>query len=438
MKNSFLLIVILLLMGCNSNKKQSVRNEAQDGIPVINFSEDVSKVPSLLLSDAAAKIEIVPLEVTNESMLGDVYHLHVTDQDIWVHQYKDNYIYRFSRTGRFLNKVGKIGQGPEEYIRIHDFFVDDNSKELYLQTTTPAGLKVYDYDGKFKRIASRRSLDDVCRTVYIQSALYDNKFFLAQNLAFYNRPTSKDSIWSFALVDSTYQEKKIFKNPAHIGREEEILQHRIDYHKFVNYWREPFTSIDTYDNRLTLKFPDTDTIYQYNSSKDELVPQYAIITNEEKGDYGATHAWMRERSSFDYFNICSYYPSKDYIYLLGSKGENIYIYCYDKRDGSVKVKELKSEITEKRFNYGLVFTLKGADKLVLDNDMCGGLFSVDYRSQGKYWIDVLEPGSSDNWINTDAVKISEVKDEAQKQRFVNTLENVGEDSNPILVIATLK
>ena len=36
---------------------------------------------------------------------------------------------------------------------------------------------------------------------------------------------------------------------------------------------------------------------------------------------GATHVWFRERSAFDYFSIYSYYPSKDNIYLLCSKGE---------------------------------------------------------------------------------------------------------------------
>lgn len=438
MRNFFLLIGILSIIGCSSNKKQSVQNEIQDCMSVINLSGDISKVSSLFLSDAAAKVEVVPLEVTDESMLGDISHLHVTDQDIWVHQYKDSYIYRFSRTGKFLNKVGKIGQGPEEYIRIHDFFVDDNSKELYLQTTTPAGLKVYGYNGQFKRIASRRSLDDVCNTVYIQSVLYDNKFFLAQNLAFLNKPMPKDSMWSFALVDSTYQKKKTFKNPAHIGREEEILQHRVDFSKFVNYWKEPFTSIDTYNNQLTLKFPDTDTIYQYNSANDELVPQYAIFTTEEKGDYGATHAFVRERSSFDYFCIRHYYPTKYFIYLLGSKGEDICTYCYDRRDGSVRVKWLKSEITERSSQYGIFHALKDADNFVLDNDLCGGAFNVDFRSQGKYWIDVLEPGSTDDWINIDEVKDSKVKDDAQKQRFVSTLENVEEEANPILIIATLK
>ena len=80
------------------------------------------------------------------------------------------------------------------------------------------------------------------------------------------------------------------------------MKNGINFQQFVNYWLEPFTSIDTYGNQLTLKYPDTDAIYRYDSP-----------ANEEKGDYGATHVWFRERSAFDYFSIYSYYPSKDNI-----------------------------------------------------------------------------------------------------------------------------
>ena len=275
-------------------------------------------------------------------------------------------------------------------------------------------------------------------TMYFQFALCDNKFFIAQNLAFINKPTPKDSVWSFAWVDSTYQKKKIFKNPAHIGREEEIMKNGINFQQFVNYWLEPFTSIDTYGNQLTLKYPDTDTIYRYDSPANELVPQYIISTHEEKGDYGATHVWFRERSAFDYFSIYSYYPSKDNIYLLCSKGETIYTYCYGKQTGKVKVKERKSEITERMLGNHTLRRLEGAKYFILDNDLCGGSFHVDYRSQGKYWIDVLIPNSEDNWIDIDEMRTSDVKDESLKAKFIHTLENVEEESNPILVIATLK
>ena len=397
----------------------------------------MSKVALLPLSEAAAKVEIVSLEVTDESLIGEITKMKVTDSDIWVKHYKYNHVLRFSRSGKFLNKVGKVGQGPEEYIRMADFFVDENTKEVYIQTTI-VGVKVYDYEGNYKRTAAKTSPDDVFMTMYFQFALYDNKFFIAQNLAFINKPTPKDSVWSFAWVDSTYQKKKIFKNPAHIGREEEIMKNGINFQQFVNYWLEPFTSIDTYGNQLTLKYPDTDTIYRYDSPANELVPQYIISTHEEKGDYGATHVWFRERSAFDYFSIYSYYPSKDNIYLLCSKGETIYTYCYGKQTGKVKVKERKSEITERMLGNHTLRRLEGAKYFILDNDLCGGSFHVDYRSQGKYWIDVLIPNSEDNWIDIDEMRTSDVKDESLKAKFIHTLENVEEESNPILVIATLK
>lgn len=438
MKNCFLLIAIAsFLLGCSGNKKENTLQD-EEGTPVINLSSDnVSKVALLPLSEAAAKVEIVSLEVTDESLIGEITKMKVTDSDIWVKHYKDNHVLRFSRSGKFLNKVGKVGQGPEEYIRMADFFVDENTKEVYIQTTI-VGVKVYDYEGNYKRTAAKTSPDDVFMTMYFQFALYDNKFFIAQNLAFINKPTPKDSVWSFAWVDSTYQKKKIFKNPAHIGREEEIMKNGINFQQFVNYWLEPFTSIDTYGNQLTLKYPDTDTIYRYDSPANELVPQYIISTHEEKGDYGATHVWFRERSAFDYFSIYSYYPSKDNIYLLCSKGETIYTYCYGKQTGKVKVKERKSEITERMLGNHTLRRLEGAKYFILDNDLCGGSFHVDYRSQGKYWIDVLIPNSEDKWIDIDEMRTSDVKDESLKAKFIHTLENVEEESNPILVIATLK
>ena len=64
--------------------------------------------------------------------------------------------------------------------------------------------------------------------------------------------------------------------------------------------------------------------------------------------------------------------------------------------------------------------------------------SVDYRSAGKYWIDVLEPFSEDNWIDIGRIKATKAKDEAKKKELVEALENVGEESNPIVLIATLK
>ena len=422
-------------MGCSSNKKQEPISKS--GVPVINLSEDVSTVPSLLLSEAAEKLEIVPLEMTDESVLSDITEMQVTDHNIWIDHGREFYIYRFSRSGKFLNKIGSIGQGPGEYTTYSTFLVDEDKKEVYIIANTN-GVLAYDFEGNFKRkIVDIQTILQLFSSVYDQYILNNQKFFATQNFALY-RPIDKDSLWSFVSLGDDFQKKKYFKNPAHVGKEELIIANRANMDRMVNYWREYLTSMDTYNGQLTLKYPDTDTIYCYDDATNQLLPQYAIFTDEEKGDYEATHLWFKDRKSFDYFSIFSYYPTKDFVYLIGSKGEEVYTYCYNKKDGSVRLQKRQSAITERDVPW-FSFPLRQMKRdFVLDNDLGGGDFTVDSRSSGKYWIDILEPSSDENWIDIDQIKSSTVIDESKKKELIQVLESATEDSNPILMIATLK
>ena len=436
MKHMFLLLIgVFVLLGCSSNKKQGPISKS--GIPVINLSEDVSTVPSLLLSEVAEKLEIVHLEMTDQSMLGEIRRIQVTDHNIWIDHGREFYIYRFSRSGKFLNKIGSIGQGPGEYTTYSTFLVDEDKKEVYIIANTN-GVLAYDFEGNFKRkIVDVQIILQLFSSVYDQYILNNQKFFATQNFALY-RPIDKDSLWSFVSLGDDFQKKKYFKNPAHVGKEELIIANRANMDRMVNYWREYLTSMDTYNAQLTLKYPDTDTIYCYDDATNQLLPQYAIFTDEEKGDYEATHLWFKDRKSFDYFSIFSYYPTKDFVYLIGSKGEEVYTYCYNKKDGSVRLQKRQSAITERDVPW-FSFPLRQMKRdFVLDNDLGGGDFTVDSRSSGKYWIDILEPGGDENWIDIDQIKSTTVIDESKKKELIRVLESATEDSNPILMIATLK
>ena len=430
-----LLLLVITLLGCSSNKKQEMTSKLK--IPVINLSKNVSSVPSLLLSEVAEKLEIVPLEMTDESVLSDITEMQVTDHNIWIDHGREFYIYRFSRSGKFLNKIGSIGQGPGEYTTYSTFLVDEDKKEVYIIANTN-GVLAYDFEGNFKRkIVDIQMILQLFSSPYDQYILNNQKFFATQNFGLY-RPIDKDSLWSFVSLGDDFQKKKYFKNPAHVGKEELIIANRANMDRMVNYWREYLTSMDTYNGQLTLKYPDTDTIYCYDDATNQLLPQYAIFTDEEKGDYEATHLWFKDRKAFDYFSIFSYYPTKDFIYLVGSKGEEVYTYCYNKKDGSVRLQKRQSTITERDVPW-FSFPLRQMKRdFVLDNDLGGGDFTVDSRSSGKYWIDILEPSGDENWIDIDQIKSSTVIDESKKKELIQVLESATEDSNPILMIATLK
>ena len=88
-------------------------------------------------------------------------------------------------------------------------------------------------------------------------------------------------MWSFVSLGDDFQKKKFFKNPAYVGKEEQIIANRANMDRMVNYWMEYLTSMDTYNAQLTLKYPDTDTIYCYDDATNQLLPQYAIFTDEE-------------------------------------------------------------------------------------------------------------------------------------------------------------
>ena len=430
-----LLLLVITLLGCSSNKKQEMTSKLK--IPVINLSKNVSSVPSLLLSEVAEKLEIVPLEMTDESVLSDITEMQVTDHNIWIDHGREFYIYRFSRSGKFLNKIGSIGQGPGEYTTYSTFLVDEDKKEVYIIANTN-GVLAYDFEGNFKRkIVDVQIILQLFSSVYDQYILNNQKFFATQNFGLY-RPIDKDLLWSFVSLSDDFQKKKYFKNPAHVGKEELIIANRANMDRMVNYWREYLTSMDTYNAQLTLKYPDTDTIYCYDDATNQLLPQYAIFTDEEKGDYEATHLWFKDRKSFDYFSIFSYYPTKDFVYLIGSKGEEVYTYCYNKKDGSVRLQKRQSAITERDVPW-FSFPLRQMKRdFVLDNDLGGGDFTVDSRSSGKYWIDVLDSSDNENWIDIDQIKSSTVIDESKKKELIQVLESATEDSNPILMIATLK
>jgi len=435
MMKCILLLLNIALFGCSSNKKQEPISKS--GVPVINLSEDVSTVPSLLLSEAAEKLEIVPLEMTDESVLSDITEMQVTDHNIWIDHGREFYIYRFSRTGKFLNRIGSIGQGPGEYVNYLTFLVDEDKKEVYIFSTNN-GVLVYDFEGGFKKqISDFQTMVGMFSSIYKQYILNDHKFFAIQNFGLY-RSVDKDSLWSFVSLDDNFQKKRLFKNPVHVGKEEQIIANRANMDRMVNYWMEYLTSVDIYNGQLTIKYPDTDTIYCYDDATNQLLPQYAIFTDEEKGDYEATHLWFKDRKSFDYFSIFSYYPTKDFVYLIGSKGEEVYTYCYNKKDGSVRLQKRQSTITERNVPW-FSFPLRQMKRdFVLDNDLGGGDFTVDSRSSGKYWIDILEPGGDENWIDIDQIKSSTVIDESKKKELIRVLESATEDSNPILMIATLK
>ena len=427
-----------MLCGCSSAGKQAA--ETEEGLPVINLSENVEQVSALHLSDAVDHVDIVRLETTDQSLIGRLGDIKVTSEDIWVHHFSDERIYRFSRDGKFRNTVGKIGQGPEEYISTENFYVDDENKELYIMTPS-SGIRVYDYEGNYKRGQHREFHQKAFSAFVAKNGMIfkDGEIILSQQL-YLSRIIPEDSIWSLAWVDRDFNIQKIYENPAHVGREAEIIKNSpiYDPRVFMDYYWEEQTAWDVYGNELTFKFADTDTIYLYNKENRELQPQYIIYSSEEKGDYADTHRIAKDIKDFNYFTIKNYFPARDYIYLIAYKGPEIRTYRYDRRDHSVQMARRDIQILSRRFSVTTrhFFENEGDTHFYLNDDIFGGRFHIKTRAEGKYWIDILQPGFPEYDEAVEELRNS--PDAPRKQELLNIIDQTDDEDNPILLIAVLK
>ena len=119
----------------------------QETIPL----KDALSLRECKVSEYASSIEYIPLEDREECLLSNELNVVVTAQDIFVHDAKENKVFRFDKTGKFMNLMGKRGQGPGEYNRIFGIYADDSSKECFLLEPFSNRINVYDYNGTFKR-----------------------------------------------------------------------------------------------------------------------------------------------------------------------------------------------------------------------------------------------------------------------------------------------
>ena len=291
----------------------SPQTTVPDNVRIINLSDDVKMVKSLPLSEIATQVEFVPLEATDSSLIAEIENIQIGEQDIWLKCSREQSVLRFSRQGKFLNKVGRFGQGPGEYSLFYDFMIDEDRREVNI-VTIGSGVYTYGFDGMFKKqIASQHAVNTISkRALAVSYHQFRHRFFAtAGSPIVFN--INKDSLWSLVALDSCFQILSMSKNPAYDGHEDFILKERSN--SWDNYWTELPVSISSYGDQVTLKFDDTDLIYAYNEGSGELTPLYAIVSEEKKADYELTHQWLKERKAFNYLMLNKHYNTKDYIYL---------------------------------------------------------------------------------------------------------------------------
>ena len=421
----------LLLLSCT--ERNTSREEGGDSFESnLNHIDIVSSleksVGSFNLSDAVEKVDIVKLELTEHSLVGDVGDVFIGDNDIFVVDNKTG-ILRFSKEGKFLNAISKKGQGPHEYLSVPQLVVNENTSLVYLLTTR--GVKIFDYEGHYIKSIPNTSYEELFFSPNGRVLFTGRNFFLNNQLplGFPNK-----DLWTLALIDSAFCVQKTFYNPAFIPYEKEIRGKAGMGNKLVrDQWTEQTkTLVDFYHEDLNIIYYGGDTIYKF---VDESLKPHCVLDLGVRPSFEMSHEWLKKMEFFSYLWLYDFYATRDYLYFVLGKSEDLYIIRYDKKNGTTRTYREKGEIVEmrnpafthRRFKY----------KFELSNDLIGGKFAVNYKTS-KYWCNVLYPFDILESWNVKSVSEESVKDSRGKDKYLEILKKLKEEDNPVLVIATLK
>jgi hypothetical protein len=118
----------------------SCRELPSEGHLVLSFSLDESPVS---LFDIVQSVEIVPIETTEESLYADADKIALYRDTIFLFDRRQYALLRFAPDGHFINKIQRIGRGPQEYLVARDFTLDTLRRTVLM--LDPSGI-VYEYD----------------------------------------------------------------------------------------------------------------------------------------------------------------------------------------------------------------------------------------------------------------------------------------------------
>ena len=147
MKNITVEISILLVffcVGCNSQKNKDYNLSG-----AIEINLNTNNLSNFDINQVADFHSLIPLETTAESLIGDITKLFIIDSLIIIYDKKTNAILVFDDRGNYKHKIGRPGNGPGEYVRILDVFLDEERNMIQLSDGMLKRIKTYSINGDF-------------------------------------------------------------------------------------------------------------------------------------------------------------------------------------------------------------------------------------------------------------------------------------------------
>ncbi|WP_269243386.1 6-bladed beta-propeller [Flavobacterium limnophilum] len=307
----YLFIASIAFYGCQVTENVSK-------VTTIDFNDAYNNKDEVAISEICNHIDYIPLETTNESMVGDIKDMKVFKNYIII---LDNTkrLFVFDKKGKFISILDHEGRGPNEYIEIADFSFNEKENSIAIFSTL-GDNKVLLFSPKGKFVDSFKVSNEV-----------EKVYEFSNNFLFYNSHYFRSQSNSNSLsVFSTKGELKT----------ELLEKNREKTIPFFNQY-DLKTSIFKLNDKMILweKGFDNELDTIWNINKDfEASPRYVLNIGGEK--FPIERYTDKETISFEErmkkTEIQGYLESERYIFCSITHAKRVTRFIYDKKTAIIK------------------------------------------------------------------------------------------------------
>jgi len=414
MKTIIILLIASTIASCAHRKSQNtnegmMQKDPSDELTVIQVENAISSSKDIYrLSDIAERIEYIPLEFTPECAVGNrIFQMYIASDDIFIltAQSGSNDLFRFHKNGKFLNKIGKRGRGPGEYLDVLNFAIDTTKQHIYMNSNWQPNIIVYDYNGNYLHTI-KKNYTSSNQLYYLPETNELAHVGLAMNFADPN---------TFFISVTDLENNNIFHKKF-------LVSSMITPSQWVNGGHE--TTFQS-SNSLLLMDGMSDTLYSY--SHGILNPYLVLNYGKYKMKLNAMLSYANNKQAFDNMIFTSIIAETSrYLFLKLAQGNGKqYLLRYDKHSREYTTFDVRKE---------------GDNPVeLIYNDVDGGL-PVIGRAIPRYnqLSRIVDAFYMKETLTSEYFTKSEAIDTQAKERLKNLVHSLGDEDNPVIMKIILK
>ncbi len=395
----YFISVLFLIASCSRGDQ----NPVIPTLPVSFEEYDFS------LDDIAKDLVFLPLK--SDFVLPRIDEIQWADSVFYIKS-QGTKIFTFNHEGGFMDVLSKNGRGPDEYLGINSFHVDDKTGNIYINTSGKQRVMVYD-----KRFNHIRNI--LLPTKGASSEMY----WLNDTIYFFPKSASVKQDYDWFAMDTSGI----------------ILNYK------TNFSQDEITSFST--NSSLIIFKGRDELFRYYNLEDTIFrisnkgfqPLYVVKRQFEDGLRMETKAELtREINSLEDLKAMSLPDNIRSIHSMVDIG-SYWIIAYRKREnGNLSYETTLLDLSTNK-SY-LLHSEKGLPNIPNDWIGSGGIYfkKVININDKCYLFSYIDSYELISFVESDAFRKGVPERPRLKQQMIDIADTLTIDDNPVLILLELK